>query len=287
MKKWNNGFGFQGGLTGTARLISSLNNDIVKFVASLQTKKGRDETKLFIAEGVRLAAEAAASGWQVEACFYTDEAAANDAAYRVLAAIINQGGKAWQVTPAVLRKMAETETPQGLLAVVRQRRYTLDVLMELPCGLVVVLDGLQNPGNVGTVIRNADAAGCDAVLLTAGCADVFSGKAVRASMGSVFHLPIVADLKAEEIGQILSKRGFRVIVSLPHAERDYLSEDYRGPVAIVFGSEARGVSGAISQKHTTVSLPLYGRAESLNVAAASAVLLYEAARQRHVRRPSV
>lgn len=192
------------------------------------------------------------------------------------------------VTERVLASFRDTVTPQGLIAVVETPKVELaDALGPTP-RLVTVLEAVADPGNAGTVIRTADAAGADAVVLTPGSVDVWSGKSVRASAGSVFHLPVVTDCPLEIAVAQASEHGSQVLATAPDGEHDLDDLIDAGvlaqPTAWVFGNEAHGLTTAATQiADRVVRLPSYGTAESLNLAASVAVCLFASARAQ--RRP--
>jgi TrmH family RNA methyltransferase len=186
-----------------------------------------------------------------------------------------------QVSEAVFAKVAETEQPQGVLLIARQAAVPLNQLLSGANQLFVVVDGVQDPGNMGTLLRTADAAGADAVIVIEGSADPFSGKALRASMGSIFHLPLAIGTSHADLLAGFGQAKIRLLATALEAASCYLEADFHGSLAVVFGNEGKGVSTELlvcaDQK---LFIPIYGQAESLNVAAAAAVILYEAARQR-------
>jgi TrmH family RNA methyltransferase len=189
------------------------------------------------------------------------------------------------VSEPVLAALGETVTPQGLLGVSALVDVPLSALPEAP-RLVVVLDAVSDPGNAGTVLRTADAAGADAVVLTAGSTDPHGGKAVRASAGSLWHLPVVSGAPLDETIALLQARGVQVLATSGSAEGgvddlDDLADQggLAAPTAWLFGTEAHGLpAGALAAADRRVRVPLHGRAESLNLAAAAAVCLYASAR---------
>ena len=267
--------------------IESATNATVKLAASLAMRKKREETGLFVAEGVRLAETAAeAADWRPVFAFVTPRALENGRAAKVVETLGKRGCPVCETPESVYRKAADTETPQGLLVVMEQRRPGLDELI-FPGGetpLWVVLDGVQDPGNAGMILRTADAAGASGVIALAGTVDLFSPKVVRATMGTLFHLPVVSGMTADDFLAAAQSAGWRLCVTaLDPAARPCFAADFTGPTAIVFGNEGSGVSPALLTAAEHVYIPMRGRAESLNVAASAAVILYEALRQRHYR----
>lgn len=264
-----------------SEVVTSLQNKIVKLAASLKSKKKRDESGLFTTEGIRLAEEALHSEWKIDYCLYTGEAKSTLRASKLIASLEKSGCKVIEILPNIYEKISDTEQPQGLMLIVEKNNCQIDEFLGKQSMLCVILDGVQDPGNVGTLIRTADATGCDAVLMTKGCADLFSGKTVRASMGSIFHLPVYTELTHTDIISILHKNKIKLITTSLDSSDVYFEADLTGAAAITFGNEGSGVSEEllISSDHR-LYIPMIGKAESLNVSAAAAVILYEAVRQR-------
>ncbi|HMM21168.1 MAG TPA: RNA methyltransferase [Selenomonadales bacterium] len=264
--------------------IASPQNQLIKTIASLKYKKHRDELGLFAVEGVRSAEELVASDWQTEVCLFTEAAASQARVRSLLTLLAEKHCRTVPVTDAVFNRITDTEKPQGIMLVARQRRWGLADLLSPSGGaspLLVVLDGIQDPGNVGTVIRTADAAGATGVLLLKNCADPFSGKTVRSTMGSLFHLPIASDVSRDEFLSAIALQPVNLAVTSLEAATPYHQADLAGATAVVFGNEGQGVGPElIAAADCRLIIPLYGRAESLNVAVAAGVVLYEAARQR-------
>jgi TrmH family RNA methyltransferase len=261
--------------------VTSLHNQLVKTAASLRQKKYRDELGLFVVEGVRLVEDLTGAGWPAEFCLFTAAAAANPRAAKVLSALADGGCRLVEVTEAVYGKATDTEEPQGIMVVAGKRPVSLADILARPAPLIAVLDDIRDPGNAGTVVRTAAAAGCSGVVLLKGCADLYAGKTVRATMGALFTLPVVDGQDRQEFLDTLAKAGIPLVATALEGAKPYFEGDLSGPAAIVFGNEGRGVSAELlTAAASRLFIPLYGRVESLNVAAAAAVILYEAARQR-------
>jgi len=263
-------------------IIISSQNKFIKMAASLKEKKYRDELNLFVVEGLRLVEEAANADWQLEACFYITEVKEDKRIQEVLLLLQSKGCRIIEVSATIYGKMTEVKHPQGIMAIMKKYKYKLaDSLVGVERPFFVVLDEVQDPGNVGTVIRTAAAAGCTGIFLTKGCADVFAAKVVRASMGSLFHVPIFENLTQEEVVDCLGKYEISILATSLESSTIYFQMDFNKPVAVVFGNEGTGVSRQLLEKSKErVHIPLLGDVESLNVASAAAVILYEAVRQR-------
>lgn len=264
-------------------IIASIANKKIKLAASLKQKKHRDAEGLFLAEGVRLTEAAAEAHWPAVYGLCTDEAMAQDRVQAVLRELAKQNCPMYQVPKAIYDKVSDTQEPQGILLVLRKAPAALAALVEAEKPpFIIVLDQLQDPGNVGTIIRTADAAGCSAIVLTKNCADVYAAKTVRAAMGSLFHLPVVTDVSAPELLAFLAAQAIDLqVTALDAAAQAYFTADFTRPTAIAFGNEGNGISpellAAASQR---IFIPMAGQAESLNVATAAAVVIYEGLRQR-------
>lgn len=259
-------------------LITSTANPAVKAARRLATRKGRRDTGAFLVEGPQ--AIAAGVGALTEV-FATQEAAAEHA--ELLARAADRGAQVRLVSDAVLACLADTVTPQGVVGVADQPQVGID---DLPptARFLMVLDGVADPGNAGTVIRTADAAGADAVLLTAGSVDPFAPKAVRASAGSVFHLPVITGVAPAALTGLAEH--YLLVGAAADGQTSHTALDLTGPVALLLGSEAHGLSSdARAACAVTARIPIRavhrpghaGAAESLNLAAAAAVLAYTVA----------
>ncbi|MBP2002028.1 TrmH family RNA methyltransferase [Paenibacillus shirakamiensis] len=263
--------------------IMSPQNARVKQWAQLLEKKHRDQQQRYLIEGVHLVKEALENGADVECiAFLMERAIPSELASLTSASLAIE----WiGVSEAVIAKCSDTKTPQPVFAVVRKHPSTLLAqLLKHKNSLVIVLDGVQDPGNVGTIIRTADAAGAHGVIVGRGSADVYSPKTLRSTMGSVFHIPIVeGDLS--EILPMAQDQGIRLAgTSLQSASLCY-EYDFSESVWLVFGNEAQGLSGTVEALlDDALIIPMKGKSESLNVAMAASVLLYEALRQREYRR---
>jgi TrmH family RNA methyltransferase len=270
----------------TPRPIDSLRNGHVAAARSLLTRKGRAAASAFLVEGPHaVTAALESSRQQVRELFVTEAAAIRD--HALVQAAVADRVAVHAVTERVLGSLCDTVTPQGVVAVVDTVNVDLATAVPVGSRLVVVLEQIADPGNAGAVIRTADAAGATAVITTAGSVDIWSGKSVRASAGSVFHLPIVTDVSAAAALGHLRAQGCSVLATAADGEHDLdrLIDDGRlaSPTAWVFGNEAHGVSAEVRPlADRVVRIPLYGGAESLNLAVAAAICLYSSARaQRH------
>ncbi len=261
-------------------LITSNSNSIVKRVAALQQKKYRDESNLFVVEGLHLTEEALNSGWKIEVGFIAQDTKF-DVRYQEILSRLCQRCSVYELPSPIYKKVSETESPQGIMAVVSRKKYLLADLVQQEKSILVIMDRIQDPGNVGTIIRTADAAGSTGVMLTRGCADIFAGKTVRSSMGSIFHLPIITDCDAEEIVSFFRQQDILLVVTDLHQSDNLYHVDLKRNIAIAFGNEGSGVCNNLCKfAQTRIKIPIHGKAESLNVASSAAVILYEVLRQQ-------
>lgn len=226
-------------------------------------------------EGVGLVAQAHRAGWRIDTLFVAD--GADVEALGLPAGCVEAAGRVAHLGPGVLERVATTEAPQPVLAIVERRVAGPEVLDR--ASLVLVGDRIADPGNAGTMLRSAEAAGVDAVVLTAGSVDVFNPKVVRASAGALFVEPVVVDVTLVDVVGRLRGAGIRVLGTSSHTGEPYDRADLADPVALVVGNEAHGLDPD-ADLDGWVTVPHHGRAESLNVAMAATVLVFDAARQR-------
>ncbi len=269
-------------------VISSATNSRIKLAVSLQQRKHRESARLFPAEGLRLAEMAAESGWKVECGFYTAEAAKEERMEQLVSSL-DKGCMMYEVPSAVFNRISDTRNPQGILLLIhmKEEQQNLEQLLQRKHPLLLVLDRIQDPGNAGTILRTADAAGVDGILLTKESVDIFSPKTVRASMGSIFHVPVYPDISVETLTVLAKERNLRLLAAdLDDTAVPYDQQDYQGPSALIFGNEANGISGELREVSQKVHIPIYGKAESLNAAIAASIITYEAVRQRRNKKMS-
>lgn len=252
--------------------ITSVRNPRVREVAALTRRRERVRSGRHLVEGPRAVGEALAAG-------VVDEVFGTDAALAALP--VSPGTRVQPVSEHVLERLSDATTPQGVVAVARTRTARLDEVVG--AGLLVVLHEVADPGNAGTIVRTADAAGASAVVLTRGSVDPFGPKAVRAAVGSTYHLPLVIDVELGEVAAACRQAAQPLLGLDAHAGRSVFELSQQPPpLALVLGNEAHGLApDAVALLDGVVAVPRWGRAESLNVAAAAAVAVYAAARAVH------
>jgi TrmH family RNA methyltransferase len=256
--------------------ILSVHNGRVKQWAALQDRKYRDREHKYIIEGVHLVQEALTCSVPLETLVYSLERGLP----REIAEGIPAKVEVVAVSESVLAKICDTVSHQGIVAIIRKSTLEAKEILEHHRSLVMVIDGIQDPGNLGTIIRSADAAGATAVLLGRGTVDLYNSKTIRAAMGSMYHLAI-AECDLDNILPLVKLQGVQIISTRLDKAVSCYDVDFTKDSWIVVGNEGQGVSKGISQyADLFVNIPMPGQAESLNVAMASTVLLFEAMRQR-------
>jgi TrmH family RNA methyltransferase len=256
----------------TSRAITSLNNPAVKAARALHLRKNRDETGLFLAEGLKIVTEAADLGHAPELLLHSAEAADHPLLRRAAA----MARETVEITPAILAKISRRDNPQTVLGVFRQVYTALPDIDPIAARCWVALQAVRDPGNLGTIVRTADAAGCGGVILVGECCDPFSVEAVRASMGSIFAVPIISAGVAAFLAWRATWPG-AVVGTLLTAATDFRAADYRDPALILMGNEQAGLPPELSEIcDTVVKIPMRGRADSLNLAVATGVMIYAA-----------
>jgi len=272
--------GVKNTLGSIAGVIDNPRSPRVRAAAKLAKKAQRAETGLFLIEGPQAVAEALRFRPDLITEVFATSAAL-DRHPAIARAAAGADVRISTVTGAVLETIADTVTPQGVIAVCRQFPVTLDQLLVTRPRLVAVLEEVRDPGNAGTIIRVADAAGADAVIFTGTSVDVFNPKVVRATTGSLFHLPVVVGVPLESTLERLREAGARILAADISGDDllTVLSDSHLdGPTAWLFGNEARGLTPEqLALVDRAVVVPIYGKAESLNLATAAAVCLYESA----------
>lgn len=260
----------------SARQVTSLTNPTVKAVRALHMRKTRDETGLFLAEGLKIALDAVEAGRPPRVLMFGAEAAGSPLLERLTSAAQLAGGEVLEVSREVLEKVSRRDNPQTVVAIFEQRFRPLEALDPHAADVWVALQEVRDPGNLGTVIRTADAAGCGGVILLGNCCDPYSVEAVRATMGSIFAVPL---FKAE-IGAFLAWRPTwpgSLVGTLLSATTDFRSADYRRPALILMGNEQAGLPPELADVcDLAVKIPMRGRADSLNLSVATGVMIYAA-----------
>lgn len=248
-------------------------NKSVKLALKLRTKKHREAEGKYLVEGIRFIEEAIKEGI-VDFILFSEKLFTTSDPERAMAIDCNK----FEIEDELLRELCGTENPQGIVAVVSKTDYDFD---DIKNDFVIIADGIQDPGNLGTIIRTADAAGAGAVFITKGTVDVYNDKTLRATMGSIFHIPIIFGEDFNELSNTLKEMGYSLFAASLEGSKYIYDCNFENKTAIIIGNEANGIPAehmeAVTQK---IKIPMPGRAESLNAAAATAVIVYEVVRQR-------
>lgn len=259
---------------------------MIKEVKSLKSRKYRDEKGLFFIEGLKFVREALKEKAEITRIFVSEELAGSPGGKTIIGQIGKIGISAIEppvinILPAKLfNEISDTGTPQGILAVIKMGNHELKREIEED-GLYAVLESIQDPGNMGTIIRTADAAGFSGVIIFKGCVDVYNPKVLRSTMGSIFHIPIFLCDKPYETLEMLKASGIRLYASHLKGNVNYYKVNMEKKAAVIIGNESRGISEKTSSlADALVKIPMIGRAESLNASVAAGLLMYESVRQR-------
>lgn len=242
-------------------MITSVKNQQIKTWAKLKQRKYRKEQGLFIVEGEHLVEEALKSDWELETIVIKENFEPNfDLSNHLVEAVSDH----------VFAHLSETKTPQGILAIVKMREEE-----EYKKNRLLILDAVQDPGNLGTMIRTADAAGFDAIILGGGTVDLYNDKVIRASQGSIFHIPII-ELSLETAVDQLKESGVSICASTLERAVPVQTIEWPEQVGLIVGNEGSGVNQTLIEKSDLlVHIPIYGKAESLNVSIAAGVMMYQ------------
>lgn len=273
-------------------MITSLTNDRIKKVIKLRkSSKLRKEENVFIVEGIRMFREIPASDikevYMTEKFFdkYRDEGI-----FKELRMIDSHDDaskpiprKCELISEEVMEKISDTVTPQGVIAVVACPEYSADVITDDEEGFVLLLEDIQDPGNLGTMFRSAEAAGVTGIIISNNSVDIYNPKTVRSTMGSIFRMPFIYVDSIADISKKLIAKGFRIHAAALEGAKSLYETDMTGKTGIIIGNEGNGLkSDTISAASDSVYIPMHGRVESLNASISAAVLLFEASRQHGI-----
>jgi len=265
---------------GPVKHITSLANPLVKEIAGLALAKNRRAAGLFVAEGLKLVADGVDAGWTLDTLVYAAGAGGQALVERVAARCHAGGGRVLAVSDAVLAKISRRDNPQTVVGVFRQRLMTAAAIRPAADDLWVALEQVRDPGNLGTIIRTADAVGATGVILIGETVDAFSVETVRATMGSIFHVALVRT-NVSNFRALVGRWPGAVVGTHLSATIDYREADYVRPVLLVMGGEQSGLSPDVAGLcRSLVRIPMAGRADSLNLAIATGVMLFEIERGR-------
>jgi len=250
--------------------ITSISNNIVKEVLSLQNKKFRDEFGLFVVEGKKQIDEIP-DDWNIKYLVAVNKFEKN----------FSSKNKIYFVSDTILKKISSTVTPQGILAVVEKKNFNINDIINVKNGLFVILDCLQDPGNLGTIIRSSAAFGVNGIFISKNSTDVYSSKVIRSSMGAFFKVPVVTECDIKNILKILKSKNITVY-SLDIEAQKYISEtNFKNSSAIIIGNEANGIEKTIvNMADKRIKIKMVKNMDSLNASVACSVALYEISKQK-------
>lgn len=256
-------------------MITSTSNPQVKRLLQLQKKsKARNEEHVFVVEGLRMFVEVPKE--RVEKV-YVSETFYNKKKHALK----------WEEFPleilsdSVFKHVSDTQTPQGVLCIVKQKEHDIATLLSIENPHFMVLDNLQDPGNLGTIVRTAEGAGVNAVFMSKDCVDIYNPKTIRSTMGSIYRIPTIYIEDTVQLLELFKEKGIKSYAAHLDGKNSYDKEDYRTGTAILIGNEGNGLRDEVSNKADIwVRIPMEGQVESLNAAIAASVLMFEVARQR-------
>ena len=252
------------------REISSKDNKIFRLCEQLTHKKYRDKLGLYLIEGENLLEEAVKNGAGIKTVLMCRD-------YR--GSLFGTEDKSFCLSYKLFEQLAQTETTQGIMAVVEKPELSPDRFLDKGGGNFIVLDRLQDPGNIGTILRTADAAGYELAIVMKGTADVFSPKAVRAATGSLFRMPVVFMDSVDELMEFTRAAGKKLVATCFDTDRYYYDENLKGNIALIIGNEGSGISRELIEcSDLKIKIPMHGNIESLNASVAAGILMYEAVR---------
>jgi len=260
--------------------IISKQNQTIKKIKSLEKKKFREKYSEILLEGYRLIKDASDSGLDIKTVLYikSDDVKKID----LIKEFVLSGVEVIETDREVFGYISDTVNSQGILAVAKMPSSGIEDILQNPSGFMIYLDCLQDPGNLGTVIRTADAAGAGCVAISCGSVDAYNAKVLRSAMGSIFHLPVIQKVEGKNFIEALKTRGFRVIAADLKGASSFREMDYGERVCIIIGNEGAGIrTEVLDICDESVKIPIIGRAESLNAAVAAGILLYDIAMKRN------
>ena len=256
-------------------MITSVSNQQMKRIKELLNKsKQRRKEKCFVAEGIRMVAETPMD--RLEKIYVSESFYKNPPELRGM-----DLSKALIVDDQVFRQVSDTQTPQGIMAIVRQKENNLEDILNQPDALLLLLENIQDPGNLGTMMRTAEGAGVTGIIMSRETVDIYNPKTIRATMGSLYRMPFVYVDDFCETVRLAKSQGIRLYAAHLDGKNTYDGEDYRQPSGFLIGNEGNGLTKEAADSATDyIRIPMGGQLESLNAAVAAAILMYEASRQR-------
>lgn len=256
------------------KYLNSKSNDNIKLLKSLFKKKYRDKMGLYVVEGRRIIEHGFENEIEFHSVFFSEDSVYVDGNEKLIELLESVDLPVYKLESELFKSMADTENSQGFMAIVKKKEYNFDKEYHKS---ILFIDRVQDPGNLGTIIRTADSAGVDLIVYNKGTVDPFNSKTVRSAMGSIYYMPMIKIDDNIEFFTELKDAAYKVVTTSLDTNSYYSDVDYGEKYAIVVGNEGQGVSDEIMEiSDVKVKIPIYGKAESLNVAIATALMLYEA-----------
>ena len=256
-------------------IITAKDNDKIKYTKSLLKSKNRNKESKFIIEGYRILTLAIECRAKLDYVFINEDFEKKQEHKEFLETLKKKDIRVYKTTNKIFEDLTDTENTQGIIGVVKFKQRTLEENLTDDNRFVLILDRIQDPGNMGTIIRTADAAGVDAIIALKGCVDIYNPKVIRSTMGSIFDMNVIHATQEEAL-RILKLKKFDIVSSYLDTNNYYNTVEYNYNTALVIGNEANGINEElVSKSDVLVKIPIYGKAESLNAAISSAILMYE------------
>ncbi|KAG6558911.1 23S rRNA (uridine(2479)-2'-O)-methyltransferase [Candidatus Rhabdochlamydia oedothoracis] len=260
--------------------ITSMQNPKIKLAMQLANRRTRNQTNLFLIEGYRELSRAVQARVKIVSLFICPTLFLGINEKTLIEQIEQDQAFIYHCSESVFKKISYRDRPDGLVAIAEQMHYPLHSISFSPIAFVVIAEAIEKPGNLGTILRSADAAGVDAVMICDRCTDIYNPNVVRASVGTLFTTSVI-EATSQEVLSLMREHKIKVVAATPSASQDFTQLDLTGPVAIAVGTEQLGLSDFwMKQADICVRIPMHGIADSLNVATATTLLLYEVVRQR-------
>ena len=271
-------------LTMNPTVITSAQNNGIKHLVRLRERREREKEKLTVLEGYRELTRADEYGMTITEAWFSPELFLGENEFPLLEHLESKGARLFQVPPHLLTKVTYRDRPEGLIAVAKMLKHDLSSIPLKKDGLYLLAESIEKPGNLGSMLRSADAAGADGLIICDRQTDIYNPNVIRASTGALFSVPL-AETDNETALAWLRENKILSIATTPHTDKCYTDIDMRGPVAIIMGTEQTGLTDFwLNNADISAVIPMLGKIDSLNVATATTILLYEAARQRNFKK---
>jgi RNA methyltransferase, TrmH family len=262
--------------------ITSHQNQRIKDIIKLKNRRTREKTKKTFLEGYRLISRALDANFPMEECYFSPSLFLGENENDLLDSLEKNGTTIIKVSESILKKMSYRDRPEGLIALSPVTKHSLPDIPVVKNGLYLIVEAIEKPGNLGSILRSADAAGVDGLIICDKCTDLYNPNVLRASTGAIFYVPI-AECTSEEALEWLNKNSVTSLATTPHTDLSYESIDMKQSIAIVIGTEQYGLTDFwLKNSKIKTLIPMCGKIDSLNVAIATSIVLFEASRQRRL-----